>query len=293
MKLVYGCVIALSMYSRIPMPRVEWTKERMEHVLCFFPLVGIAGGLILGGWLLVSRWLGLSELMTALWGTAVPILVTGGIHMDGFLDTMDAIHSYGNREKRLEIMKDPHTGAFAIISAMAYICLYAGAMGEYVRLTRQEGGGFFFLLPVFYLAMERAFSGLGVLALPKAKKEGLAASFSEASKGRTDRKILILWIVLMEIGVLAAAWCFAGETGLSWNAAEMPGGWEQISAAWGRGILRALLPGLPGAVQLGVFLWFGRMAKRAFGGITGDLAGWFLQVCELASLAAFVVLARV
>ena len=39
MKLVYGCVIALSMYSRIPMPRVEWTKERMEHVLCFFPLV--------------------------------------------------------------------------------------------------------------------------------------------------------------------------------------------------------------------------------------------------------------
>lgn len=213
--------------------------------------------------------------------------------MDGFLDTMDAIHSYGNREKRLEIMKDPHTGAFAIISAMAYICLYAGAMGEYVRLTRQEGGGFFFLLPVFYLAMERAFSGLGVLALPKAKKEGLAASFSEASKGRTDRKILILWIVLMEIGVLAAAWCFAGETGLSWNAAEMPGGWEQISAAWGRRILRALLPGLPGAVQLGVFLWFGRMAKRAFGGITGDLAGWFLQVCELASLAAFVVLARV
>ena len=97
----------------------------------------------------------------------------------------------------------------------------------------------------------------------------------------------------MEIGVLAAAWCFAGETGLSWNAAEMPGGWEQISVAWGRRILRALLPGLPGAVQLGVFLWFGRMAKRAFGGITGDLAGWFLQVCELASLAAFVVLARV
>ena len=72
MKLVYGCVIALSMYSRIPMPRVEWTKERMEHVLCFFPLVGIAEGMILGGWLLVSRWLGLSELMTALWGTAVP-----------------------------------------------------------------------------------------------------------------------------------------------------------------------------------------------------------------------------
>ena len=41
MKLFYGCIIALSMYSRIPLPRVEWKRERMEHVLCFFPLVCI------------------------------------------------------------------------------------------------------------------------------------------------------------------------------------------------------------------------------------------------------------
>ena len=48
--------------------------------------------------------------------------------------------------------------------------------------------------------------------------------------------------------------------------------------------------GLLAVVQLAVFLWYGRMAEREFGGITGDLAGWFLQVCELASLAAFLVL---
>ena len=197
MKLFYGCIIALSMYSRIPLPRVEWKRERMEHVLCFFPLVGIVEGLAFGGWFWLGCRLGFSELMTALWGTAIPILITGGIHMDGFLDTMDAIHSYGDKEKRLAIMKDPHTGAFAVIAAAVYFCLYAGAAAGYVQLVKQADGKMAVLWPVFYLAMERAFSGLGVLMLPKAKKEGLAASFSQAAREQTDKKIwccgFLLW----------------------------------------------------------------------------------------------------
>ena len=44
--------------------------------------------------------------------------------MDGFLDTMDAIHSYGDRSRKLEILKDPHLGAFAVISFGVYMMLY-------------------------------------------------------------------------------------------------------------------------------------------------------------------------
>lgn len=36
MNLLGSFVIALSMYSRIPMPQVEWTKERMRYAMCFF-----------------------------------------------------------------------------------------------------------------------------------------------------------------------------------------------------------------------------------------------------------------
>ena len=147
MNLIYSCIIAFSMYSRIPMPRVQWKEERMEHVFCFFPLVGAAEGLALGGFLWLGRLFALSPVMTALWGTALPILITGGIHMDGFADTMDAIHSYGDRKKRLEIMKDPHTGAFALICTAVYVCLYAGALGEYIRLAAQRSGGFLWLWP--------------------------------------------------------------------------------------------------------------------------------------------------
>ena len=138
MKLLYSCIIAISMYSRIPMPQIQWTKERMKHALCFFPLVGLIQGLFLALWLwLAEEVFRLSPAMTGLWAAALPVLITGGIHMDGFLDTMDGVCSYGDREKKLEILKDPHLGAFAVIYTFAYMLLYAGASCEFA--ARAEG----------------------------------------------------------------------------------------------------------------------------------------------------------
>ncbi len=48
---LYSCIIAISMYSKIPMPNVEWSEDRMRYVMCFFPLVGIVQGAALGLWL--------------------------------------------------------------------------------------------------------------------------------------------------------------------------------------------------------------------------------------------------
>ena len=45
---IYSCIIAVSMYSKIPMPTVEWTEERMRHVMCFFPFVGMVQGMEVG-----------------------------------------------------------------------------------------------------------------------------------------------------------------------------------------------------------------------------------------------------
>ena len=48
----------------------------------------------------------------------------------GYMDTMDALHSYGNREKKLEILKDSHIGAFAVIMTVLYVLIAAGAYSE-------------------------------------------------------------------------------------------------------------------------------------------------------------------
>ena len=54
----------------------------------------------------------------------------------------------------------------------------------------------------------------------------------------------------------------------------------------GAGILAGVLL----MTHLAVFIWYYRMSVKQFGGVTGDLAGCFLQVCELAGLAAATVL---
>ena len=98
--------------------------------------------------------------------------------MDGFLDVTDARSSYGSREKKLEILKDPHTGAFAIIGLGVYLLLYGAAFSEL------EFSDICLLSYVF--VAERALSGLSVVSFPKAKKDGLAAEFSGKAKTKTD-----------------------------------------------------------------------------------------------------------
>ena len=256
----------------IPMPAVEWTEERMRHVMCFFPFVGLAQGGVLGLWFYLGLDVfALNPLTAALITAAIPLLVTGGIHMDGFMDTMDAIHSYGEREKKLEILKDPHLGAFAVISLAVYLLLYLGVVNEYVQYLSGCEGDFRFLLyvmPGLVFVMERAFSGLSVVTFPSAKKDGLAAGFARTAQKRTDRIVLAVWLVI----------CLAVAAALGWRAGGLAGA-AVLSLGLGLG-------------QLLVFWWYYRMSLKEFGGITGDLAGCFLQVCELAGLAVLAALLK-
>ena len=91
MKWLESCLIAISMYSKIPVPQVEWTKEKMSHAMCFFPLIGVVIGVLLQGLGILCTWLSFGDTMRGASFVLLPVLVTGGIHMDGFLDTTDAL----------------------------------------------------------------------------------------------------------------------------------------------------------------------------------------------------------
>ena len=83
--------------------------------MAFFPLVGLVIGLILAlGYHLLSS---LFPKPLALWLTiGLSALFTGGLHLDGFADTMDGLASSGTREKILKVMRDSRIGAFGVIS---------------------------------------------------------------------------------------------------------------------------------------------------------------------------------
>ena len=123
-------IIAFAMYSKFPMPRVDWEKKALSWALCWFLLVGLAVGAVLWLWLALAGWLGFGVVFTAALALLLPIALSGGIHLDGFCDTCDALSSHQSRERKLEILKDSHTGAFAIICCGLYLLVFFAAWCE-------------------------------------------------------------------------------------------------------------------------------------------------------------------
>ena len=130
-------LMAFSMYSRLPVPDFVWEEEDRKKAMCFFPLVGVLAGAVFFLVYLFMEWSGAGPVFKGALLTAVPLLATGGIHMDGFLDTCDARASWGDREKKLQILKDTHAGAFAVTGGGLYLLLYCGGCSELpVRVCR-------------------------------------------------------------------------------------------------------------------------------------------------------------
>jgi adenosylcobinamide-GDP ribazoletransferase len=251
MNLPGSMMIAFSMYSRIPVPQVQWTKERMKYAMCFFPLIGAVIGLLEYGAILLFRTMGFPFLEQIL-PVVIPVVITGGIHMDGLLDVIDAKSSHGETEKKLEILKDPHTGAFAIIGCGIYFLLYLAFFMEMRPV----------MIPVYCVmfVITRALSGLSVVTFPMAKKSGLAVAFSDGAHKRVVGTVMVLYLIIS----LLVVWLLTGVEGVL-------------------GVF---------AISFAVFLYYYRMSKREFGGITGDLAGYFLQILELALVMGLAVLSH-
>ena len=244
---------AFRMYSRIPVPEVEWNDRNRRYALCFFPLVGAVIGGLLMLWNAVCRFLEIGSFLYAAVAVLITVLVTGGIHLDGFCDTCDARASWGGRDKKLKILSDPHIGAFAAIKLCVYLIVLTAVFTE---LTDR---GAAFAAACGYV-VSRALSGLAAVTFRAAKKEGSLYSFTAAADKKTAAVVLVLWAVL-GCGAMIAV---SPVTGLASSAAAL------LAMAYYRFI-----------------------AYRFFGGITGDLAGWFLQVCELSVAAAAALSYRI
>ena len=85
--------VALGMFSAIPVKKPVWKEKNMRYALCAFPLVGLVCAVLWWAWLAVCRLLGLPDLLRAGGLCLLPVLVTGGIHLDGYADTCDALAS--------------------------------------------------------------------------------------------------------------------------------------------------------------------------------------------------------
>ena len=248
MRILRSIATAFLMFSRVPMPKVAWKPENMRFALAALPLVGVLIGALLWGWAWLCGALSVGKILFAAGMTLLPLLVSGGIHMDGFCDTVDALSSHATQERKREILKDPHTGAFAVIGVCAY---FLAVFALYTELPNEKN---VILLACLIPVLSR---GAGALASFGTPSDG--AGLLHAMRSSADRRTAV-WIL--------AVWCALGVSGLM-LLSPLTGG----------------VMALAGALCTVLTV---RMAKRQFGGMSGDLAGFCIQVCELAMLCGLI-----
>lgn len=114
---------ALSFLTRIPIPLRNKPDEKItSSSVAFYPLIGVIIGISL---ILINRYAVLifPETITNAIILIFPIYLTGGLHLDGFMDTVDGLFSGRDREKKLEIMHDSNVGSFAVIGLFSLLFL--------------------------------------------------------------------------------------------------------------------------------------------------------------------------
>ncbi|NLM22424.1 MAG: adenosylcobinamide-GDP ribazoletransferase [Peptococcaceae bacterium] len=233
-------IVAFSMYSKIPMPQVEWNEKNMRFSLTVFPMVGVVIAAALYFLFYLFTRLNFSPVFFGAVAVFLPLLITGGLHLDGYCDTVDALCSRKECSEKLRILKDPHTGAFAVIYTVALLILQFGAWCQ-VFLTP---ACFYILL--FCFIFSRALVSLSLVTFPCAST-GLASTFA----GNTSKGVVKYVLACMIILCLAAMFYL-------WAAAAL--------------IILILV--------LASYIWFYFMTRKHFGGLTGDLAGFYIVVCE-------------
>ncbi len=248
MHILQSLIVAFSMYSAIPMPQIKWNDKNMRYAICFFPLIGAIIGAILILWYYICEFLALNSIIFAAFATYIPIFVTGGIHVDGFCDTIDALASCQPIERKMKILKDPNCGAFALIKTIMYFLI------TFSLYTQLEITGLLIISVGFVL--ERALSGLSIIHLKKAGTSGLAAMFSSRASriiATITLSIIVficvfsIFLINYKISIITLIFvCFA-------------------------------------------FLHYKYTAYKNFDGITGDIAGYFLQICEIFIISSTII----
>jgi adenosylcobinamide-GDP ribazoletransferase len=216
-----GFFSALQFLTRIPVPPGEYG---LEESVVWLPVVGLVLGAILAGVDWGLRWLAVDPLVASTLVVVLLLALSGALHADGLMDTCDAVFAHATPERRLEIMRDPHVGAFGVVGLVCVVALKIAAVYALPAVLR---------LQVLVLAPTLGRWSIVLLAtiFPYGRPTGLGAPLKAAATPR----------VLILASLLPLAGCIAlGPVGVLWGLLA-----SVVALGLGRWLMR-LLPGLTG-----------------------------------------------
>lgn len=243
---------ALRFLTVLPVPgESRLDEEAWSQATAWYPAVGLVVGLVLAGldWIVGRLWpAGVSTaLVLAVW-----VVLTGALHLDGFVDCCDALWAPVSKERRLEILRDVHVGAYGVVGATLLLLLKYSALLA-VPAT--------FRLPVLLLVpvLGRWSMTAAVVGYPYAR---LGPGLGQKAKAEAGRRQLTLATTLTLVAALVA-WV----AGLGWLV-------------------------LPSAFMAVLTLWaVAGWIRSKLGGLTGDGYGAICEVVEVVGLLTVVAFA--
>ncbi len=242
--------LAFSLYSVIPARQVERTKENTKYILCFVPWVGGIIALLISQWRIIHPYLLDHELLRSVVCVMISMLLSGAAYLDGFFRTVDALSSHQPLNGKLDILRDSHSGYFAIITCVSYFLIVVGLWSE----MPIDGW------PVIAIGfvLSRSLYGLSILWFRHTRESKCTVYVPDSQK----EKGIVTAVLVLYVGICAALM-------LAMN-------------------FRVGLGCLAGAViAIAYCCW---VAFKHFDGITEDIASFFVQVCEiLIPLMALIV----
>lgn len=243
--------MCFSMFCAIPTPFMHvWDESVRGIMLTMFPMVGAFIGVI---WSLVGILLdkiNCPQMLSAAVMAITPFILTGGIHLDGYMDCCDGIFSRRDLERRREILKDSHVGSFAVVGlAILFMVSFAAFASFELENT-------YYWNLIFIAVMSRCCSALGITSLRPMGHSEYAGDFQK-SISKTNVAILIVFAVVDAV----LSFYFFGIKGIVSVFTAATGYWISV--------------------------WY---AFRQFDGFSGDVTGFGHTISELCGVLALVLM---
>jgi len=252
MQVVNNFLFTLSTFTKIPTPNIEYNEKNTKYVFFYLPLVGLVLGVInLIAFNILNSLLS-ETIIIAIIMIFINLNITGGIHMDGYIDSMDAFKSYRSYGEKKRIIKDPTVGAFGLIHFVAILLLY---FIVYFYLIKYDYGIIFLLMPIV--------SRLIILSLVCNNKRESNDMLDDLISSTIENKYLIV-VVIYTIIIFILSYIFS---------------WENSAV-----IVISLFAG---AILYAVYFNF--MFKRHFKEMNGDLCGYYIVMSEVVAPMLFLV----
>jgi len=207
MKLIRAFLMCFSMFCAIPCPIRFWDNTLRPLMTAMLPAVGLVIGAIWTFAASLCNHFNVPAMLSAAALTVLPWLLSGFMHLDGFMDSCDAILSRRDLEERQRILKDPHTGSFAVISLVIL------ALISFAAFCEADVGNYWALMAVPVVTR-----GLSAVAVQRLRAIG-HSQYAKTEHPAYATAVPALWVVLalaFSIFIGGRAWFCALAAIVGW-----------------------------------------------------------------------------